>query len=163
VLLNFARHGIVDDQAVCEAIQQGRLGGYVCDFPNALLKDHERVIALPHLGASTRESEENCAAMVVDEVRDYLEHGHIRNSVNFPEMAMPRNGGYRMLVVNANVPHMIEGITSAIAAADINICDLLNKSRGEVACTLVDIECPPPDAVLQRVRNIAGVLGVYAL
>ncbi len=163
VLLNFARHGIVDDQAVCEAIQQGRLGTYVCDFPNVLLKDHDRVIALPHLGASTRESEENCAAMVVNEVRDYLEHGHIRNSVNFPEMTMPRNSGHRILVVNANVPHMIEGITSAIAAADINICDLLNKSRGEVACTLVDIECTPPDSVLQRMRDIDGVLGVYAL
>jgi D-3-phosphoglycerate dehydrogenase len=163
VLLNFARHGIVDDRAVCEAIQQSRVGTYVCDFPNNFLKDHERVIALPHLGASTAESEENCAVMVVDQLRAFLENGEIGNSVNFPDMVMPRDGRCRILVVNSNVPHMIEGITSAIATADINICDLLNKSRGEVACTLMDVECDVSADVIERIRGIEGVLSAYAL
>lgn len=162
-LLNFARAGIVDEQAVSEAIKAQRLNAYVCDFPSNLLQNHQRVIALPHLGASTGEAEENCAVMVAEQLRDYLENGNIRNSVNFPEMQMPRNGGHRLLVVNANVPHMIERISTAIARVDINILDLLNRSRGELACTMVDMACPVPESVLTEIAGIDGVLTVRAL
>ncbi len=163
VILNFAREGIVDERAVANALSEERLGAYVSDFPSNLLKDHPRVIALPHLGASTAESEENCAVMVAEQMREYLENGNVRNSVNFPEMSMARNEGYRMLVLNSNVPHMIEGITKAIASVDINIIDLLNKSRGEVACTLLDIECPPPESVIREIVEIEGVFAVHVL
>ncbi len=162
-ILNFARQGIVDEQAVCEGIQEGRINAYVCDFPSNLLKNHDRVITLPHLGASTGEAEENCAIMVAEQVRNYLEHGSIRNSVNFPDMALPRNGGHRLLVVNSNVPHMIERISSAIAKTDINIIELLNKSKGEIACTLVDVECPVPLEVINEIGTTEGVLTVRVL
>ena len=164
-LLNFARAGIVDAQAVLTALSERRLHAYVCDFPSRELIDHERVIALPHLGASTQEAEENCAVMVVEQVRDYLEHGTVRNSVNFPAMEMPRprDGGCRLLVVNANIPHMIERISTAIARLDINILDLLNRSRGDIACTLIDISCPPPDNVVDEIAAIDGVLSVRSL
>ena len=162
-LMNFARAGIVDEQAVSQAIQAQRLNAYVCDFPSNALRHHPRVIALPHLGASTGEAEENCAIMVAEQLRDFLENGNIRNSVNFPEMQMPRSDGHRLLVVNANVPHMIERISSAIARVDINILDLLNRSRGQLACTLVDVECPIPDSVLAEISGIDGVLAARAL
>lgn len=162
-ILNFARQGIVNDEAVCEAIRDGKVNAYVCDFPSNLLKDHERVIALPHLGASTQEAEENCAIMVADQVRGYLENGTVRNSVNFPEMFMPRNEGCRLLVVNANIPHMIERISTAIANADINIVDLLNRSRGEIACTMADVECSVPESVVAEIAGTEGVLAVRVL
>ncbi len=163
-ILNFSRQGTVDEAAVCEAIKAGRINAYVCDFPSNLLKNQEQVIILPHLGASTREAEENCAIMVADQVRDYLEQGTVKNSVNFPDMNMPRNNGaYRLLVVNSNIPHMIERISTAIAKADINILDLLNRSRGEIACTLVDAECPVPAAVMEEIAHIEGVLTVRTL
>ena len=162
-LLNFSRAGIIDEQAVGEALQAKRLNGYVCDFPSNLLRQQERVIALPHLGASTGEAEENCAVMVAEQLRDYLEHGIVRNSVNFPEMQMPRAEGHRLLVVNANVPHMIERISSAIARVDINILDLLNRSRGQLACTLVDVACPVPESVLTEIAGLDGVLTARAL
>ncbi len=163
VVLNFARHGIVDDAAVMEALKAGRLGAYVTDFPGNVLKGHPRVIALPHLGASTVESEQNCAVMVADRIRNYLENGVVGGSVNFPDMDMPRSSGHRIMVVNSNVPHMIERISTAIASADINIVDLLNRSRGEIACTLVDTECPAPPEVLERIATTEGVLAVHAL
>ncbi|MDE2090017.1 MAG: 3-phosphoglycerate dehydrogenase, partial [Gammaproteobacteria bacterium] len=133
VLLNFAREEIVDAEAVCGAIAAGKVYAYVCDFPSNRLKNHKRVITLPHIGASTREAEENCAIMVVEQVRDYLENGNVRNSVNFPEVAMPRTEGYRIAVVNANVPNMLGQISTALAKAGLNIVDMLNKSRGELA------------------------------
>jgi D-3-phosphoglycerate dehydrogenase len=162
-ILNFARQSIVDEEAVCEAIRDGKVNAYVCDFPSNYLKDHERVVTLPHLGASTQEAEENCAIMVADQVREYLENGTVRNSVNFPEMFIPRNGGCRMLVVNANIPHMIERISTAIANADINIMDLLNRSRGEIACTMVDVECTVPESVVAEIGGTEGVLAVRVL
>ena len=162
-LLNFARQEIVDDVAVCDAITDGKVRTYVCDFPTNRLKRHPQVVVLPHLGASTQEAEENCAVMVADQVRDFLEHGTVRNSVNFPEMYMPRNGGHRMTVVNSNVPHMIERITTAIANANINISDLLNKSRDQIACTLVDAASPIPGGVVQEIAAIEGVLAVRLL
>ncbi|MER2581742.1 MAG: 3-phosphoglycerate dehydrogenase family protein [Candidatus Competibacter sp.] len=162
-LLNFSREGVVDEEALYEALQAGKLRTYVCDFPTNRLKDHPRVIMLPHLGASTGEAEENCAIMVADQVRDYLENGTIHNSVNFPEMIMPRNGGPRLAIVNANVPHMIERISKAISGAGINILDMLNKSRGEIACTLVDTASPVSPEVIAQIADTQGVLGVRAL
>ena len=130
VLLNFSREGIIDDEAVVAALDSGHLYAYVCDFPSNLLKDHPRVVTLPHLGASTAEAEENCAVMVADQVRDYLEDGNVDNSVNFPEINLPRNGGYRMAIVNSNVPNMVGQISTDLAGAGLNILDMLNRSRG---------------------------------
>ncbi|MFN2309102.1 MAG: phosphoglycerate dehydrogenase [Gammaproteobacteria bacterium] len=163
VLLNFARHGIIDDQAVLGAIESGRVYAYVCDFPSNLLKDHPRVITLPHLGASTAEAEENCAIMVADQVRDYLEDGTVVNSVNFPEVNMPRTEGFRLAVVNANVPNMLGQISTVLAEAGHNILDMLNKSRGELAYTLVDVATSLDEACLNRLRGINGVLSVRML
>ena len=163
ILLNFSREGVVDEGAIHDALQAGKLKSYVCDFPTNRLKDHPRTIMLPHLGASTAEAEDNCAIMVADQVRDYLEGGTVHNSVNFPEMAMPRNGGPRLAIVNANVPHMIERISKAISEAGINIVDMLNKSRGDIACTLVDTAAPVSDEVVAQIAAIQGVLGVRML
>ncbi len=163
VILNFARGGIVDDEAVCAAIDAGKVYAYVCDFPTNLLKNHQRVITLPHLGASTREAEDNCAIMVADEVREYLENGTIRNSVNFPEVFMPRSEGHRIAVVNSNVPNMVGQISTALAAGGLNIVDMLNKSRGDLAYTLVDVDKPVDETVLNNIEAIDGVLAVRAL
>jgi D-3-phosphoglycerate dehydrogenase len=163
VLLNFARAEIVDEAAVLAALENGHLGTYVCDFPDPAFKDHPRVIALPHLGASTHEAEQNCAVMVAENLRDYLENGNIRHSVNFPETVMPRIEAHRVGIANANVPNMVGQISTAMADAGLNIADLLNKSRGEVAYTLVDLDAPLPDATVARIRAIDGVLSVRAL
>ena len=158
VLLNFARGGIVDDEAVESALAGNRLAAYVTDFPVAGLKDHPRVVALPHLGASTGEAEENCAIMVANNVRDYLENGNIRHSVNFPEAQMPREGDNRLTIANMNVPNMVGQISTCLADAGLNIHDMLNKSRGEIAYTLVDLDGLMSDETMQRIRGIDGVL-----
>ncbi|MCW8883416.1 MAG: phosphoglycerate dehydrogenase [Sedimenticola sp.] len=163
VLLNFARSGIIDDEAAVAALDSGKLYAYICDFPSNLLKDHPRCITLPHLGASTAEAEENCAVMVADQVRSYLEDGNITNSVNFPEINLPRNGGHRIAVVNSNVPNMLGQISSDLAAGGLNIIDMLNKSRNDVAVTLIDVDAAPDEATLQRIANIKGVLSVRCL
>ncbi len=163
VLLNFSRDGIIDDDAVVTALDQGHLYAYCCDFPSNLLKDHPRVITLPHLGASTKEAEENCAVMVADEVRDYLENGNVTHSVNFPEIDLPRNGGYRMAIVNSNVPNMVGQISTDLAAAGLNILDMLNRSRGNVAVTLIDIDRRCPQDTVEQLRSIEGVLSVRCL
>ncbi len=158
-VLNFARAGIVDTPAVLDALDAGRLHAYVCDFPSVALKDHPRVITLPHLGASTGEAEENCAVMVVDQVRDFLENGNIRNSVNYPESVLPRvPNTTRLAIANSNVPNMVGQISTCLAEANLNIADLLNKSRGEFAYTLIDADGAVAPAVLGRIRAIAGVL-----
>jgi D-3-phosphoglycerate dehydrogenase len=158
-ILNFARAGIVDEPAVMAAIDAGTLSGYVCDFPSAANKDHPKVVALPHLGASTGEAEENCAMMVADTLRDFLEHGNIRHSVNFPEAALPRvPGTYRISVSNSNVPNMVGQVSTRLAAAGLNIADLLNKSRGELAYTLIDTDAPVSTVVLEEISSIEGVL-----
>jgi len=159
VLLNFSRSGIVDDPAVVAALDAGRLHSYVCDFPTNLLKDHPKVVTLPHLGASTGEAEENCAIMVADQVRDFLENGNIRNSVNYPEAVLPRvPGATRLAIANSNVPNMVGQISTCLAGARINIADLLNKSRGEYAYTLIDVDGAAGDEVLGKIRGIPGVL-----
>lgn len=163
IALNFSREGVVEAAVVREALDEGKLAGYVCDFPSVSLKGHPRVIALPHLGASTNEAEENCAVMVVQQVRDYLENGNIRNSVNFPEAILPRTEGFRICIANANVPNMLGQISSTLAGSGLNILDMLNKSKGELAYTLVDVERPVTGPVLDQLRAIDGVLTVRAL
>ena len=164
VVLNFARGAIVDEDAVLAALDEGRLGRYVTDFPSAASKRHPKVIALPHLGASTREAEENCAIMVAENVRDFLENGNIRHSVNFPESILPRiSGGTRLAIANANVPNMVGQISTALAAAQLNISDLLNKSRGDVAYTLVDVDGPVPEDVAGSIGSIEGVLSLRVI
>src|SRR5690242_13323055 len=159
IILNFARAGIVDDAAVISALESGRLHAYVCDFPKNALKDHPKVVTLPHLGASTGEAEENCAVMVADQIRDFLENGNIKNSVNYPEAVLPRAPNTtRLVVANSNVPNMVGQISTCLAAAKINIADLLNKSRGEYAYTLIDADGTIGDDLLQKVRAIDGVL-----
>jgi D-3-phosphoglycerate dehydrogenase len=162
-ILNFARNGIVDDEAVSAGIKAGKVNAYICDFPSNLLKRHERVITLPHLGASTKEAEDNCAIMVADQVSDYLENGNILNSVNFPEVQMPRDGGYRLAVVNSNVPNMLGQISTALADSGLNIIDMLNKSRGDLAYTLVDVESEVPDTTIDVISAIEGVLAVRTM
>ncbi|MCU7816816.1 MAG: phosphoglycerate dehydrogenase [Candidatus Thiodiazotropha sp. (ex Rostrolucina anterorostrata)] len=163
VLLNFARDGIIDDEATVAALESGHLYAYVCDFPSNLLKDHPRVITLPHLGASTKEAEDNCAIMVAEEVKDFLENGNITHSVNFPAINLPRNGGYRIAVVNSNVPNMVGQISTDLANEGLNILDMLNKSRDDVAVTLLDVDQQPSDELLDTLASINGVLSVRAL
>jgi len=164
VILNFARGGIVDEGAVLEALNSDKLSAYICDFPTAQLKDHPRVVALPHLGASTGEAEENCAVIAAETLRDFLENGNIRNSVNFPESVLARTpGATRLAIANENVPNMVGQISTALAAHNLNIADLLNKSRGDFAYTLIDIDGVVPDAVIAEVGKIDGVLTVRAI
>jgi D-3-phosphoglycerate dehydrogenase len=163
ILLNFSRDGIVDVDAVLEGLAAKRLKYYVCDFPARKLAGHPGVIALPHLGASTREAEEHCATMVVDQLRDYLEHGNIQNAVNFPDVTMPRESPFRVGIANANVPNMLGQISTAMADAGLNIHNMLNKSKGEMAYTLVDVDSAVPSSVVERIAAIKGVLAVRYL
>jgi D-3-phosphoglycerate dehydrogenase len=159
VILNFSRAAIVDDKAVIAALDDGRLHAYVCDFPKNGLTSHPKVVTLPHLGASTGEAEENCAVMVADTLRDFLENGNIRNSVNYPEAVLPRApNAARLCIANSNVPNMVGQISTALATAGLNIADLLNKSRGEFAYTIIDSDGAIPTDVLAKIRAIDGVL-----
>ena len=160
VLINFARGGIVDAAAALAALKSGKLQTYVCDFPTPELIAHPGVVALPHLGASTAEAEENCAVMVAENVKDYLENGNIRFSVNFPESRLPRLDAWRITIANANVPNMVGQISTCLAEADLNIEDLLNKSVGEFAYTIVDVNGPVSDETCARIRGIDGVSDV---
>ena len=163
ILLNFSRDGIVDNDAVLEALGAKHLHSYVCDFPAEKLIAHPKVVALPHLGASTREAEDNCAVMVADQVRDFLENGNILNAVNFPNVVMGRESPYRLGIANANVPNMVGQISTAMAKAGLNIHNMLNKSKGEMAYTLVDVDSHVPADVCAQIRRIEGVLSVRYL
>ncbi len=163
VLLNFSREGVVDELAVLQGLRSGRIRCYVTDFPSAPLLGQPGVVALPHLGASTREAEENCAVMVVDQVREYLEHGGVQNAVNFPDATMARESPYRLAIANANVPNMLARISHAMGSRRINIHNMLNKSRGETAYTLVDVDSAVPQEALAELRAIEGVLAVRYL
>jgi len=167
-ILNFARGGIVDDEAVCIALEAGEINAYITDFPSNLTKFNNKVIALPHLGASTVEAEDNCAIMVADQISDYLENGNITNSVNFPDAVMPRSvvtgqKGTRIAVTNKNVPNVVGQITTKLADASLNILDLLNKSRNEFAYTLIDVDGDVNDSLVAELQSIEGVLRVRAL
>jgi D-3-phosphoglycerate dehydrogenase len=155
VVLNFARAEIVDESAMLQALDEGVLHAYACDFPSAASLRHPKVIATPHLGASTNEAEDNCAVMVAEQLRDFLESGNV---VNFPEVQLPLNGAHRLCIANANVPNMVGQITTALAKHDVNIADLLNKSRGDIAYTLVDVDSPLPASVVAEIGGIKGVL-----
>ncbi|NNC57449.1 MAG: phosphoglycerate dehydrogenase [Woeseiaceae bacterium] len=158
VLINFARGGVVDDAAAIAALDSGKLQAYVTDFPTPELIAHPKVVALPHLGASTSEAEENCAIMVAENVKDYLENGNIRFSVNFPEARLPRLDAWRITIANANVPNMVGQISTDLANAGLNIEDLLNKSVGHLAYTIVDVNKEPTEELLNEIRAIDGVL-----
>ncbi len=163
VLLNFSREGVVSDSAVLDSLEARHLGQYICDFPSAALHGQPQVVALPHLGASTREAEENCAVMVVDQLRDYLENGNISNAVNFPQVSMPRESAFRIAIANANVPNMLGQISTAMAQAGLNIHNMVNKSRGGMAYTLVDVDSPVTPEVQAGIAAIQGVLAVRYL
>jgi D-3-phosphoglycerate dehydrogenase len=163
ILLNFSRDGIVDENAVLEGIESRKIKYYVCDFPSERLQHHPAVITLPHLGASTLEAEENCAVMVANQVIDHLENGNIVNSVNFPNITMERESPYRLAVANANVPNMLGQISTGMARAGLNIHNMGNKSRGEMAYTLVDVDSPVPQKALDEIAAIKGVLMVRYL
>ncbi len=163
VLLNFSREGVVHEAAVLASLDKKHLGQYVCDFPSAALHGHPRVLALPHLGASTREAEDNCALMVARQLRDFLEHGNVAHAVNFPSVEMARESNFRVAIANANVPNMLGQISTTMAQAELNIHTMVNKSRGDMAYTLVDIDSAVEEQVLDRLRAIQGVLSVRYL
>ncbi|MDO8438455.1 MAG: phosphoglycerate dehydrogenase [Nitrosomonadaceae bacterium] len=163
ILLNFSRDGVVDENAVLMGIESGKIKNYVCDFPSQKFQHHAAVIMLPHLGASTREAEENCAIMVVDQVMDYLENGNITNTVNFPNVTMGRESPYRVAVANSNVPNILGQISTNMAKAGLNIHNMVNKSRGEMAYTLVDVDSPVPQQAIDEIAAIPGVLMVRYL
>ena len=163
ILLNFAREGIVDDQAVVAGIASKQIKAYICDFPSNAPKNNPSVVALPHMGASTQEAEDNCAVMVAEQVRDFLENGNIKNAVNFPNVSMGRESPFRVAIANANVPNMVGQISTAMAQAGLNIHNMVNKSKGDMAYTLVDVESAVPQAVIDQIAAISGVLMVRAL
>lgn len=163
VLLNFARDGIIDDAAAVEALESGHLYAYACDFPSNLLKQHPRCLTLPHLGASTVEAEDNCAIMVAEQVKDYLKNGNIINSVNMPEIHLSRNEGFRIAVVNSNVPNMVGQISTILADAGLNIIDMVNKSHDDIAVTLMDVDARPSEQTIEEMVAVDGVLSVRCL
>jgi D-3-phosphoglycerate dehydrogenase len=158
VILNFARDGVVDDDAALAGIESGKINAYVCDFPAQKLKDNDRVITLPHLGASTVEAEENCAMMIADQIKDFLENGNIKNSVNFPAVKLPRGGKSRVAITHKNMPDMIARISTAVGDHGFNIHHMRNESKGDLAYTLMDIECEIGDDLIQKFAAIDGVL-----
>jgi D-3-phosphoglycerate dehydrogenase / 2-oxoglutarate reductase len=162
-VLNFSRAAVVDEAAVVNALDNGKLHAYVSDFPSNMLLRHPRSIELPHLGASTAEAEDNCAAMVAEQVRDFLENGNIRYSVNFPDVSLPRTDGVRVAIANENVPNMVSQITAALAENNLNIVDMLNKSRGSNAFTLIDVDAPIPAKTISQLQAIHGVLSVRVI
>jgi D-3-phosphoglycerate dehydrogenase / 2-oxoglutarate reductase len=163
VVINMSRDGIIDEDELINALNSGKVKYYVTDFPIDEKKNHDRVIALPHLGASTSEAEDNCALMIVKQIKDYLENGNIVNSVNFPDAKMPRAGSERLAITHRNIPNMVRQITKAIAEEDANIVDMLNKSRGEFAYTLIDVEEKTSQVVIENIMNVEGILKVRAL
>ncbi len=163
VILNFARDGIVDDDAVLAAIERGKVGSYVSDFPSQKLKNNDRVITLPHLGASTGEAEDNCAIMVADQLKDFLENGNISNSVNFPSIKLARGGASRLAIANRNMPDMVGQISHILGQAGANILHMMNESRNDLAYTLIDLEADIAEEVLDQISSVEGILSVRQL
>lgn len=162
-ILNFARGGLVDDAAMLKALDSGKAYAYVTDFPDASLLGRDDVIAIPHLGASTPESEENCAIMAANQMDDFLRNGNIINSVNFPACSMPMSGNIRLTVSNKNVPKMVGQITTALADAGINIEDMMNRHRGEIAYNIIDVDKEPGNDILESLKAIDGVISVRVI
>jgi D-3-phosphoglycerate dehydrogenase len=163
ILLNFAREEVVDATAVQRALENGSLSKYVTDFPTPELLGRKDVLLMPHIGASTEEAEENCAVMAADQLMDYLENGNIRNSVNFPVTKMPRNGGYRITFCNENVPKVLGNVLSLLADRSINVIDMVNKSRDDIAYSIVDVELEPTEELLEEIRSVDGIVVVRAI
>lgn len=163
VLMNFAREEVVDADAVCQALDAGQLGKYVTDFPTPELLGRDNVLLMPHIGASTEEAEENCAIMAADQLMDYLENGNITNSVNFPATKMPRNGGYRITFCNENVPKVLGNVLSLLADQSMNVIDMVNKSRNDIAYNIVDVETKPTEELLAKIRDVEGIMVVRAI
>lgn len=164
VILNFARDLLVDEKAVVKALEEGRLRKYVTDFPNPTTVGQKNCIVTPHIGASTEESEDNCAVMAVEEIRDFLENGNITHSVNFPDCSMGEcQSEGRLLVLHKNVKGMISQYTAVLGEANINISNMTNKSRGEYACALMDLDAPVTDSVVEALAKTAGVLKVRVI
>ena len=159
-LLNFARQEIVDNEAVCDALESGRLRTYITDFPSPELIKRDDVILMPHIGASTEEAEDNCAIMAADQLREFLEHGNIRNSVNFPALQLEPVDGFRLAIANENVPKILGNILTILAEQNINVLDMLNKSREDIAYNLIDLGSEPSTDVLAQLCAIEGVLNV---
>lgn len=162
-ILNFARGGLVNVKDLFASFDSGKVAAFVTDFPDEELLKNDKVVGIPHLGASTPESESNCAVMAVDQVKDFLENGNIKNSVNFPNIGMARNGGYRLIIANKNIPKMVGNITAVLADEDINIADMMNKHRNEIAYNIIDIDGEISDEQVQKIRDIEGVIMVRLL
>jgi len=162
-IMNFARGGLVNVEDLFAAFDSGKVETFVTDFPDEELLKHDKVIGIPHLGASTPESESNCAVMAVDQVSDFLENGNIKNSVNFPNTGMPRNGGNRLIIANKNIPRMVGNITTVLADENINIADMLNKNRGDIAYNIIDIDGGISEDQIQKIRDIDGIIMVRLL
>lgn len=162
-ILNFARGGLVNKPDLIDALNKGKVRRFVTDFPNDSLLGHDKIITFPHLGASTPESEDNCAVMAVDQIRDYLENGNIKNSVNFPAADLPRNSGYRILISNKNVPGLVGKITSSLAEQNINIADMLNKHRNDIAYNIIDVDGVISDDQIERISEIEEIITVRVL
>jgi D-3-phosphoglycerate dehydrogenase len=159
-LLNFARQEIVDESALIRALDGDKLRKYIADFPSPFLIGRDDVILMPHIGASTDEAEDNCAIMAAEQLRDFLENGNIRNSVNFPALQLDRVSGCRLSVTNENVPRILGSVLAILADENINVIDMLNKSREQVAYNLIDIDTHPDDEVLARMQSLDGVINV---
>ena len=160
VLLNFARGTIVNQDALLAGLEQGSVSQYVCDFPSPDLLEHPQVLLLPHLGASTQEAEQNCASMAADQLMDFLENGNIRNSVNFPSIHLDRTSGYRVAFANDNVPKVLSTVLGVLSDMEINVIDMLNRSRDDIAYTIVDIESEPTDELLAQIASVEHVFNV---
>lgn len=163
VLLNFARESIVDNAAAVRALDSGKLKRFITDFPTAELAARDDVVPMPHIGASTAEAEENCAVMAVDQVMDYLENGNIKNSVNFPEASMPRMGSTRITFVNQNVPKVLGNVLSVLADGNINVADMLNRSRNDLAYNIIDVESEVDESIVDAIAAVEGVNNVRVL
>ncbi len=162
-LLNFAREEVVDTDALVEALDSGQLGGYTADFPTPELLGRDNVLLMPHIGASTREAEENCAIMAADQLKDFLENGNIRNSVNFPPTVMARSAGHRLTFSNDNVPRVLSNVLNILSESDNNVIDLVNKSRDDIAYNIIDVEQKPSEATIGKLRALEGVIGIRIL
>ena len=162
-IINLARGELVDDAAMLDALNSGKVASYVTDFPNNALAVHEKVVVIPHLGASTPESEDNCAVMAVDELRDYLENGNIRNSVNYPNVEMERSGAQRLCIFHRNIPAMLANITLQLAEDSVNVENMTNKSKGNWAYTMVDVGTVVDETVISDIKNIPGIVRVRVI